>query len=96
MFNIGQEVVCINPIGDLIKDNIYTIKGATDGCGCVPVYVDVGEVTSTGTLCTDCTAGRILEGPIWWLKANRFTPLISNEELQDELNECIVEEIEFI
>ncbi len=42
-FYVGQKVVCVKPIGDLIKDKIYTISHITK-CLCGKICVGVGLV----------------------------------------------------
>lgn len=88
MFNIGQEVVCVD-------DSVGAVSGT------LPPFKlsDIVTVKESGTNPFGYTYVRLVEHPCknkWGWRVERFAPLISNGELQEELNEVLKEEIEFV
>jgi hypothetical protein len=95
-FYIGQEVVCIKPIGQLVKDRAYTVKAIRqEECGCGGLLLDVGLTIPRyyTTSCMKCDQRYARGDGIAWKAHTRFTPL---DELADirELTEILEQKIE--
>jgi len=86
MFKIGQEVVCIKTskyTPEIKEGKIFTIHGIWN---CCLMNLDVGIRKDVVTRCAECHALSDTVN-IVWKKASHFAPLISNQELQEILNE---------
>jgi hypothetical protein len=92
----GNKVVCIDPVGDLIKGKIYIIRDLKECLKCNALELDVGICLVYGFLyrqrCPKC--GHYEEGFIGggkhWFNASRFRPL-QYDTCHDELINIVEE-----
>lgn len=100
-FKIGEKVVCIvahNSLfgEEIIKGNIYTIRGFTTCPNCGNVAVDIGKNLPIGiNVHCSCSSTFISDGT-WWLNPARFSKLGGDLVSTDEFMEIFIKQEEKI
>jgi hypothetical protein len=93
MFEIGQQVVCINDKktpAKIKEGQTYTVHGLLN---CCVYYVDIGQTMDKrfeGSKCNSC--GNIVMSRIEYVDARRFVPL-EDYEAMEKLFETLKEPV---
>ena len=87
-FKIGQKVVCVNAVGELIKGKTYIVDQLHECSGCGIPEISVGLILKPPYFnwCGKCGHREVETGDIKWHRSDRFRP-INHDTCHDEILE---------